>query len=189
MNKDKTSQEGTRSSDFRLMTAESTEMKRKSCSSNKIKRTSFQVFRTFITYPCQRGAPDVSKVFSTECFDEWLRTRAKLPKNPEKTFRRALTAHVCGTNGCSPFTDAEERALLKFLRRKDSSGSVFVEQWENVGKKGFWGVGYHEKTRNDGTSSLLAKLRARRCTHKMQEGDDKTQGTNAEPVNVAKLIV
>lgn len=86
---------------------------------------------------------DTKRVFSKECFDKWVVTRKEPPKQPEESFRRVLTAHICGVDGRRPFPPKIEANLLQILRKK--------EVWEcfrgtkvSIGIRGFRNYGYHE---------------------------------------------
>ena len=86
---------------------------------------------------------DTKRVFSKECFDTWVVTRKEPPKQPEESFRRVLTAHICGVDGRRPFPPKIEANLLQILRKK--------EVWEcfrgtkvSIGIRGFRNFGYHE---------------------------------------------
>mmetsp|Transcript_3711 Transcript_3711/g.4955 ORF Transcript_3711/g.4955 Transcript_3711/m.4955 type:complete len:104 (+) Transcript_3711:65-376(+) len=89
-------------------------------SSAKQKITSIQIFRRYIVKKIENGIEtfDASEVFSKECFLEWLRTRNQVPKQPEESFRRALTAHIRASDRRSPFSQEEEAAILCILRKK-----------------------------------------------------------------------
>ena len=99
---------------------------------------SFKVFMQFIDEDA-----DTKRVFSKECFDTWVVTRKEPPKQPEESFRRVLTAHICGVDGRRPFPPKIEASLLQILRKK--------EVWEcfrgtkvSIGIRGFRNFGYHE---------------------------------------------
>jgi len=81
--------------------------------------TSIDVFRRHLS-SAERGSEQASAdgVISRECYEDWLSTRASLPVEPEKTFQRALTSTVSGTDGRQPFLPEEEAAVLKQLRVK-----------------------------------------------------------------------
>lgn len=63
----------------------------------KVTQSSYQVFMSFVETN-DEGEKNVDKVFSKECFNHWLSTRIKSPKQPSESFRRALTSHVRGTD-------------------------------------------------------------------------------------------
>ena len=79
----------------------------RSRSEDKKALTSLRVFRKFITkqtLPNGESELDASQVVSRECFELWLKTRKTPPPCPEKAFQRALSAHIGGVDGRSPFT-------------------------------------------------------------------------------------
>jgi len=89
------------------------------------------------------GSYDASGVFTLECYQRWLSTRQKTPKLPEESFRRAITAHIRGTNGRKPFAEEQERAVLKILRKRRRWNCFDTEQ--TIGKLGYQKLGYHEE--------------------------------------------
>mmetsp|Transcript_18296 Transcript_18296/g.22230 ORF Transcript_18296/g.22230 Transcript_18296/m.22230 type:complete len:470 (+) Transcript_18296:220-1629(+) len=107
--------------------------------------TALQVFRK---YMWSDKVLNVDQVFSRDCFLGWLRSRSSRPRRPYESFRRALTAHVRGSDGRRPFTKREEEALLIYLRKKGENpfDSIFPPgEVPHVGTVGFRGKGYHEK--------------------------------------------
>ena len=60
--------------------------------------SSFEVFMSFVDDAESEEDVRVEKVFSRACFNRWLETRTKTPKEPQESFRRALTSHVRGTD-------------------------------------------------------------------------------------------
>ena len=61
---------------------------------------------------------DASRVVSKECYKQWLKTRIGVKNEPERTFQRALTAHLTGSDGRQVFLPEEEAAILKVVRAK-----------------------------------------------------------------------
>merc|ERR1712110_648226 len=89
---------------------------------------------------------DASKILSKECYDQWVRSRKKVPMRPPEAFRRALTAHVRGVDGRKPFPEDVEQSLLKELRKK-TVWQCFRND-ENcglIGVQGFPALGFHEQ--------------------------------------------
>mmetsp|Transcript_11012 Transcript_11012/g.12723 ORF Transcript_11012/g.12723 Transcript_11012/m.12723 type:complete len:98 (+) Transcript_11012:316-609(+) len=80
--------------------------------------SSYQVFCSFIERDEDTGKVDVSKVFSTACYDYWVKTRKTEPKKPHESFRRCLTAHTRGSDGRKPFDEDAEAKILEVLRQK-----------------------------------------------------------------------
>lgn len=121
--------------------------------------TSIQVFRDFLRR-LPDGSIDASEVTSPECFEAWLRLRPYRTQ-PEKAFRRSLTGHLTGVDGRIPFTQEEEEAILKVIRRK--------QKWEcfkhetkagSSGEFGFRAKGFHEKML-EGSAPSTSKKRAK----------------------------
>jgi len=132
-----------------------------STSSRAPKPTSLLVFKRFINRTAENHV-DATGVFSPECYEEWLKTRQKIPKRPEESFRRALTAHVRGSDNRSPFTMEEESALLDILRNTNAFASSFRSTGVKIGKYGFRGLGYHEQKLGKSNNSLFNRLKKRR---------------------------
>lgn len=82
-------------------------------------------------------------VLSKECYDLWVNSRNNPPKEPEESFRRALTAHLCGLDGRRPFPRNVEANILKIIRQK-KIWDCFQNTNCPIGIKGFRNLGYHE---------------------------------------------
>lgn len=108
----------------------------------QVQVSSFEVFLEFLTIN-KDGSYNADKIFSKQCYHRWLATRQKVPKLPEESFRRAITAHIRGTNGRKPFSEAQERAVLKILRKRERWNCFDSEQ--NIGKLGYQKLGFHEE--------------------------------------------
>ena len=119
--------------------------------------TSIKLFRKFLERN-HDGTLNASKVISTACYQTWLETRTAPRKHsPESllAFRRALAAHVTGSDGRVPFEKEEEEAVLRTLRVKES-WPCFAEAGLKEGQVGFRAAGFHEKkykTKMDGKES------------------------------------
>jgi len=65
--------------------------------------TSIRVFRRYIRTYVNRDLSvpvvDATGSISKDCFMEWLGCRHIVPSEPEKTFQRALSAHLTGSDG------------------------------------------------------------------------------------------
>lgn len=116
---------------------------------------SFKVFMRFVD---KNG--DASKVLSKECFDMWVVTRKCPPKQPEESFRRVLTAHICGVDGRRPFPVHIERHLLQILRKKEV-WDCFKGTSVSIGVRGFRNQGYHETIGLNNTNIGLARGKKR----------------------------
>jgi len=82
---------------------------------------SITVFRRFLVVTKVRDEivnVDASRVVSKECYDQWLKTRIGVKNDPERTFQRALTAHLTGSDGRQAFLPEEEAAILNVVRLK-----------------------------------------------------------------------
>lgn len=98
---------------------------------------------------------DASGLVSRQCYDLWVNTRKTLPPNPEKAFQRSLSAHVTGVDGRVPFTQDEEEAVLRILRRKER-WLCFEKSNTRFGQMGFRAKGYHEKENNSHNAYVYA---------------------------------
>eukprot|EP00924_Labyrinthula_sp_SR-Ha-C_P006153 snap_masked-scaffold_54-processed-gene-1.39-mRNA-1 protein AED:0.27 eAED:1.00 QI:0/-1/0/1/-1/1/1/0/249 len=125
--------------------------KRKASETNVTPLTSMMVFAKYIRmnevdYGTGKGYKiDASGIFSRECYEEWIATRCKKLKQPEQSFRKALTAHVKGVDRRKPFAQEIEVEVLRILRQekcwpcfKDSNYS------SKIGIRGFKSKGYWE---------------------------------------------
>ena len=99
---------------------------------------SFEVFMSFVD---ASGGADA--VLSKDCYDMWVNSRNNPPKEPEESFRRALTAHLCGLDGRRPFPREVEANILKIIRQK-KVWQCFALTGCPIGIKGFRNLGYHE---------------------------------------------
>ena len=95
---------------------------------------SLKVFRRHLAL--SSGADFGGSVTSLACSEDWLSTRARPPKEPEKTFQRILTCTVSGTDGRKPFLQEEEEEILKHIRLK-RVWPAFADTSFTVGVKGF----------------------------------------------------
>lgn len=106
--------------------------------------SSLQVFRRFFKI-LPNGDLDASEVISLDCYNAWLESRTtRMSATPEKAFHRAVSAHISGTDGRSPFTPQEEAALLKVVRRKER-WPCFLNSKVKRGEMGFRAQGIHER--------------------------------------------
>ena len=74
---------------------------------------------------------DALRVVSKDCYQQWLKTRIGVTNQPEKTFQRALTAHLTGSDGRQAFLPEEEAAILKVVRVK-RTWFVWIKQIRNA---------------------------------------------------------
>eukprot|EP00924_Labyrinthula_sp_SR-Ha-C_P009048 snap_masked-scaffold_2-processed-gene-11.8-mRNA-1 protein AED:0.07 eAED:0.07 QI:33/1/1/1/1/1/3/107/165 len=84
--------------------------------SSSVQLTSFHVFKEFAQRDIYTGK---CKILSSECFQMWLNSRKRTPKEPERSFKKALVAHLRNRDGRSPFTEEEEKAILEELRKPE----------------------------------------------------------------------
>ena len=87
----------------------------------EVQESSIAVFRRFLVVTKVHDAivnVDASRVVSKECYEHWLKTRIGVTNQPEKTFQRALTAHLTGSDGRQAFLPEEEAAILNVVRLK-----------------------------------------------------------------------
>lgn len=99
--------------------------------------SSYKVFMSF----AEGG--DSSRVLGKDCYDKWVATRKGTLKQPEESFRRVLTAHICGLIGRKPFPPHIESDLLKLLRER-KIWECFENTGVSIGVKGFRKRGFHE---------------------------------------------
>mmetsp|Transcript_5294 Transcript_5294/g.6375 ORF Transcript_5294/g.6375 Transcript_5294/m.6375 type:complete len:473 (-) Transcript_5294:797-2215(-) len=139
--------------------------------------SSYQVFCSFIERDEDTGKVDVSKVFSTACYDYWVKTRKTEPKKPHESFRRCLTAHTRGSDGRKPFDEDAEAKILEVLRQK-KRWPCFEKHDVSIGVQGFKALGYHETQRKndcnevqscrDQPEELKKTKRASKAKHKVK---------------------
>jgi len=87
---------------------------------------------------------DASEVMSKACYEAWLQSRAAPLNNPTRVFQRCITSHITASDGRQAFTLAEEGAILRVLREK-AVWPAFQGTTVTIGRKGFRGLGYHER--------------------------------------------
>merc|ERR1712232_840036 len=81
---------------------------------------SHAVFMSFMKMD-QAGKPmDASGLIGVECFNAWVKSRKGNLVNPDESFRRALTSHLCGSCGRKPFPEDVERLLLQEIRKNET---------------------------------------------------------------------
>jgi len=100
--------------------------------------TSLKVFRRHMLDTLPDGCVQINaeRLISRACYEDWLSTRSHIPNEPEKTFQRILTSCVTGTDGRTPFTPAEEAAVLVQIRQQ-RVWPAFTDSPLTVGIKGF----------------------------------------------------
>lgn len=121
--------------------------------------TSLQIFRKFLVKN-KDGTLDATRIISPECYQAWLSSRKAMAGCPERAFQRALSAHVTGVDGRTPFNQDEEEAILKVMRKKER-WACFTNNELRFGEKGFRTKGYHEKNLIGLLPSALPKKRAK----------------------------
>ena len=123
--------------------------------------TSLEVFRAFIIKG-HNDLLDASGLLSFDCFSLWLSSRGHHATNePARKFRRALIAHLTGTDGRTPFSQEEEQAVLKAVRIQAPWQCFNHLHTTKRPLMGFRSRGFHEK-RFLGESFLpIAKKRAK----------------------------
>eukprot|EP00924_Labyrinthula_sp_SR-Ha-C_P014239 snap_masked-scaffold_59-processed-gene-0.83-mRNA-1 protein AED:0.12 eAED:1.00 QI:0/-1/0/1/-1/1/1/0/232 len=107
-------------------------------------KSSFAVFMSYV----DPKSHDASAILSTPCYLAWKSTRKASLKQPEESFRRVLTAHVCGLIGRKPFPADVESSLLKELRKKQIWECFKDIEGITIGVKGFRKNGFHESRRD-----------------------------------------
>jgi hypothetical protein len=129
----------------------------------------FRTYMLFVKLPDQSVVLDASGVVSKACFNEWVATRVVQTSSfdYEKSFQRALTAHLTGSDGRKPFKPEEEEAVLLVVRQKRTwyvcactyapdagQRSAFASTRSTVGQQGFRALGYHERKRQTSMGDL-----------------------------------
>jgi hypothetical protein len=94
------------------------------------------------TYLWKNGRLCPEAVIGEDFYRSWLESRKMAPKDPIKTFQRALTAHLCAKDGRKPFTKEEEQAILAVVRSKREWPCA--PKGRHVGVNGIRAAGYHE---------------------------------------------
>eukprot|EP00924_Labyrinthula_sp_SR-Ha-C_P012926 snap_masked-scaffold_12-processed-gene-3.35-mRNA-1 protein AED:1.00 eAED:1.00 QI:0/0/0/0/1/1/3/0/252 len=82
----------------------------------KESKTSYAVFLEFIDVDKNTGKVNTKRILSTECFQRWIDTRKRAIMHPADSFRRALLAHVRGSDGRRHFPKHVEKSLQENLR-------------------------------------------------------------------------
>ncbi|KAH9255993.1 hypothetical protein BASA81_005769 [Batrachochytrium salamandrivorans] len=119
--------------------------------------TSLQIFRSHIVRNAEDGTLDVSGLVSKACYQEWLDAKFALRSDAEaKKYHRALTNHVSGVDGRTPFEPEEEEAILILLRKREP-WPCFPIHLATMGKR-YRTMGYHEKQQTRGQSLLTTVL-------------------------------
>ncbi|KAH9251330.1 hypothetical protein BASA81_010741 [Batrachochytrium salamandrivorans] len=135
---------------------------------------SLVVFRMFLTKN-EDGTLDASQITSRECYLAWLSYQDKLEcEKQARKFQRALSNHLCGVDGRTPFDRLEEDAILLVLKRK-LRWPCFPDL--NIGRNGFRSQGFHEKHRNSpntpvSTTGGGGAKRARKIVEEEEEEGD-----------------
>eukprot|EP00924_Labyrinthula_sp_SR-Ha-C_P009815 snap_masked-scaffold_86-processed-gene-0.14-mRNA-1 protein AED:0.24 eAED:1.00 QI:0/0/0/1/1/1/2/0/217 len=106
--------------------------------------TSYDVFCAFAPINPNTGRSDI---LTKLCFNTWIRTRKRVLKQPELSFRKALIAHTRGKDGRKPFTRTLESIILSEVRKTQIwpcfEGSK-NKKVLNIGCKTFKSLGFHE---------------------------------------------
>jgi hypothetical protein len=114
--------------------------------------TSLQLFKAQIVVR-RNGHLDASKIHSRACYEQWLINRHMSDTELElRKFQRALSNHLAGVDGRSPFLEEEERAILVVLREKKKWPCV--PDPLAIGALGFRSQGYHEKQQEETVSAF-----------------------------------
>lgn len=111
---------------------------------NTSRTSSYDVFLKFVQYDERTGDfVSADEILSKACFEEWLKSRPRIPKKKEESFRRALISQVTGSDGKKPFPLQVEESLVKTLRKR-KVWPCFEGTGVSIGKQGFKMLGYHE---------------------------------------------
>lgn len=89
------------------------------------------------------GTLDASGIFSFTCYNCWLNSKKTQPQDPPNAFRKLITGHVRGDKGLKPFSSDLERAVLRFLRKKEV-WPCFLHTKCRIGSRGYKTKGYWE---------------------------------------------
>lgn len=155
------------------------------------KKLSYKVFLQFVG---TNGEADA--LLEKACFEEWVATRKTPPQHPAESFRRVLTAHVCGLDGRKPFPKPVEDSLLPLLRKKET-WPCFHDTEITIGVRGFRKQGFHEKQQKENliaassneTKSTKSKSSRKRKVSEICLSDDSLfsgLSSNASPIDSEK---
>lgn len=86
---------------------------------------------------------DASALIEKECYMTWVKSRKNPPLHPSESYRRVLTAHLCGLSRRKPFPEKVERSLLNYIRQK-KPWPCFKGTNISIGIRGFRKQGFHE---------------------------------------------
>jgi len=123
--------------------------------------SSLKIFRRHIkaiVLPDGSVKVDSAGIVSRACYEDWLSTRSRAIRAPQKKFRRIITCSVSGTDGRRPFSPLEEASVLKQLRMK-RVWPAFVGSSIVIGSKGFRAC-----------VSIHSMARVRTLTHAYRQG-------------------
>lgn len=121
-------------------------MKRKSK-----ERASMALFLSFVKH-FKDGSISSKPILGKSCYETWLKSRKGHLKCPEEAFRKAVTAHVKGSDGRRPFPPLIEAQLINILRKR-KVWECFKGGERRIGErgcyvKGFWETEAARKTWN-----------------------------------------
>eukprot|EP00924_Labyrinthula_sp_SR-Ha-C_P009173 maker-scaffold_2-snap-gene-15.42-mRNA-1 protein AED:0.00 eAED:0.00 QI:89/1/1/1/1/1/5/128/626 len=137
--------------------------------------SSYYIFLKFAS-PKQLGSP--SRVLSKESFRCWLETRRSAPKEPERSFKKALIAHLRARDGRKPFTKIVEKIILEEVRKKQLwpcfEGCSRVVK---VGLQRFRHKGYNEMLEEPEEAPSADKRRSKRTASKKSPSPSKRPRT------------
>mmetsp|Transcript_12863 Transcript_12863/g.16712 ORF Transcript_12863/g.16712 Transcript_12863/m.16712 type:complete len:259 (+) Transcript_12863:458-1234(+) len=120
-------------------------------------------FKVFMSFLAEDG--DASPILSKKCYDTWVSTRKGTLKQPQESFRRVLTAHVCGMDGRRPFPEDVENSLLKVLRKREV-WECFRGTGVSIGIRGFRNIGCHEAKKRDACNPDAVEKKSRKISKK-----------------------
>mmetsp|Transcript_25096 Transcript_25096/g.54170 ORF Transcript_25096/g.54170 Transcript_25096/m.54170 type:complete len:382 (+) Transcript_25096:471-1616(+) len=110
-----------------------------------VRKTSFEVFMSFVKTCPETGGVDASDILGRPCFQKWLKTRSARPKNPPRAFKDAIKTIILATNRCRPFPPEVEESLLGYLRKERVWPCFEDQEGVKIGKRGWKIIGFHER--------------------------------------------
>lgn len=115
-----------------------------SSSSTNLERFQKSAMKVFLKYvKVSEDEVDATKIFSLQCFNDWLSTKKNYPKKPAEAFRKTITGHVRGDTGLQPFAPEVEQAILKLLKKREI-WPCFRGSGLKIGLRGFQTPGFWE---------------------------------------------
>jgi hypothetical protein len=133
-------------------------LQKRLAASERQSKTSLQLFREFIFHdPVTHHT--TTTILSAECFHAWASMHGRkfhgLKTTLAKTYQRAVSGHLTGSDGRNSFNQQEERAVLEEVRKKEVWPCFLdLSKAQQHGKHGYRALGFHERRRSRNASVL-----------------------------------